>query len=460
VQVAENGHRLLVVEFEKRLLEIGRSIRPRRNTHHHSGTTNEPAKGNKGFEPTTRLTVLGVLRQRDYRLLLLGLAVSDIGTVMLYTTLPFYIFVRTGSTLATGAMLIAQMLPRILVGSIAGVLVDRWRARPTMIAGDLLRAAILLPLLAVQSRGTLGIVYAVAVAEGCVHQFFGSSFNASLPRLVGSENLPAANAINHISNGVERLIAPVTGGALLLSVGLPAVVILDSASYLFSALMLTLISIPGAAVLNQGEVPVAGIKQEWLDGIRVATQKSAIRNLLLIFGLDSVASGMGSVLLVPFANGVLGANALQYGSMLSVRAVGGLFGGLTAGSLGRRVPARRLWSVANVAVGVVLLAQLAIRAIQPVTVLMVPSGLFANLGTVSERTLLMTGFPDRHRGRLFGVWESFTGILLVMGMAIASFLGNPVGVVPIYALAALLSVVTGVIAGRVLVHPSTGPIQE
>jgi hypothetical protein len=224
--------------------------------------------------------------------------------------------------------------------------------------------------------------------------------------------------------------------------------------------MLTLISIPGAAVLNQGEVPVAGIKQEWLDGIRVATQKSAIRNLLLIFGLDSVASGMGSVLLVPFANGVLGANALQYGSMLSVRAVGGLFGGLTAGSLGRRVPARRLWSVANVAVGVVLLAQLAIRAIQPVTVLMVPSGLFANLGTVSERTLLMTGFPDRHRGRLFGVWESFTGILLVMGMAIASFLGNPVGVVPIYALAALLSVVTGVIAGRVLVHPSTGPIQE
>jgi MFS family permease len=404
--------------------------------------------------------VLGVLRQRDYRLLLLGLAVSDIGTVMLYTTLPFYIFVRTGSTLATGAMLIAQMLPRILVGSIAGVLVDRWRARPTMIAGDLLRAAILLPLLAVQSRGTLGIAYAVAVAEGCVHQFFGSSFNASLPRLVGSEHLPAANAINHISNGVERLIAPVTGGALLLSVGLPAVVILDSASYLFSALMLTLISIPGAAVLNQGEVPVAGIKQEWLDGIRLATQKPAIRNLLLIFGLDSVASGMGSVLLVPFANGVLGANALQYGSMLSVRAIGGLFGGLTAGSLGRRVSARRLWSVANVAVGVVLLAQLEIRAIQPVTVLMVPSGLLANLGTVSERTLLMTGFPDRHRGRLFGVWESFTGILLVIGMAIASLLGHPVGVVPIYALAALLSIVTGVIAERVLVRPSPGPIQE
>jgi MFS family permease len=357
-------------------------------------------------------------------------------------------------------VLIAQMLPRILVGSIAGVLVDRWKARPTMIAGDVLRVVILLPLLGVQSRGTLWIVYAVAVAEGCVHQFFGSSFNASLPRLVGSEHLPAANAINHISNGVERLIAPVAGGAILLSVGLPAVVMLDAASYLFSALMLTLISIPAAAVLNQGEVPVAGIKQEWLDGLRLATQKPAIRNLLLMFGLDSMASGMGSVLLVPFANGVLGANALQYGSMLSVRAVGGLLGGLTAGSVGRRLPAGQLWSVANVAVGVVLLAQLAIRAIQPVTVLMVPSGLFANLGTVSERTLLMTGFPDRHRGRLFGVWESFTGILLVIGMAIASLLGNPVGVVPVYALAALLSIVTGVIAERVLVRPSPGPIQE
>jgi hypothetical protein len=49
-----------------------------------------------------------------------GLAVSDIGTIMLYTTLPFYVFVRTGCTLATGAMFVAQLLPRILVGSLAG----------------------------------------------------------------------------------------------------------------------------------------------------------------------------------------------------------------------------------------------------------------------------------------------------------------------------------------------------
>ena len=393
--------------------------------------------------------MLAVLRQRDYRLMLFGLGVSGIGSLMLYVTLPFYIYLRTRSVLATGGMFIAQVLPRIVFGSIAGVLVDRWPARRTMIAGDLLRALVVLPLLLVRSVDTLWIVYAVMIAEGCVHQVFGSSFNASLPRLVGPQHLPAANAVNHISGSIEGLIAPALGGAVLLTVGLPAIVALDTASYLFSAVLLAMISIPGVVRETSGQETL-GLKREWLEGIRLAGRRASIRNLLLFFGMLALAQGMWSVLFVPFANGVLGANALQYGFMVSVRGVGGLLGGLAAGSIVRRVQAGRLWPMAYAGFGVTLIAQLVIRAIQPVTALMIPAGLFANLGIVSGRTLLMTAFPDQHRGRLFGVWESFTGILLILGMAVASFFAKPIGVVPTYAGAAVVLLVTSGLAAVLL----------
>ncbi len=99
--------------------------------------------------------MIATLRQRDFSLLWFGGVLSVIGDLFLFIALPFFVYERTGSALATGAMFAAETLPRLLFGSVAGVFVDRWDRKRTMVLSDLSRALILLPLLAVAAEVVL-----------------------------------------------------------------------------------------------------------------------------------------------------------------------------------------------------------------------------------------------------------------------------------------------------------------
>jgi len=125
-----------------------------------------------GSGPRGSVLVFSLLRRRNFALLWIGGLTSGVGSAMLFIALPFYVYARTHSALATGAMFIAEMAPAVLLGSAAGVFVDRWDRRRTMIVADLARAALLLLLLAADTRDRLWIIYAVACAESALSQFF------------------------------------------------------------------------------------------------------------------------------------------------------------------------------------------------------------------------------------------------------------------------------------------------
>ena len=159
--------------------------------------------------------MLTVLRQRNFALLWSGQLISLIGDWVLVITLPFYVFQVTGSVLASGAMFIVQVLPRVFFGSLAGVFVDRWDRRWTMVGADLSRAALLLVLLAVRSGNLLWIAYAVGTVEALISLFFTPARNALVPNIVSEEDLMAANSLDGIADNITRLIGPPIGGALL-----------------------------------------------------------------------------------------------------------------------------------------------------------------------------------------------------------------------------------------------------
>ncbi|HCI79913.1 MAG TPA: MFS transporter, partial [Ktedonobacter sp.] len=70
--------------------------------------------------------MLALFRQRNFSLLWIGNFISMMGDWILLVALPFYVFLRTGSALASGAMFIVEVIPTLLLGSVAGVFVDRW----------------------------------------------------------------------------------------------------------------------------------------------------------------------------------------------------------------------------------------------------------------------------------------------------------------------------------------------
>src|ERR671938_1768072 len=133
--------------------------------------------------------MLATLRRRDFALVWLAGLISMMGDWVLFVALPIYVYQLTGSALATSVMFASQMVPALLLGSVAGVFVDRWDRKRTMVVANLLLAFGLLPLFAVRSAEWLWLVYLVGFVESAIVQFFKPAERALLPQLVAEEHL-------------------------------------------------------------------------------------------------------------------------------------------------------------------------------------------------------------------------------------------------------------------------------
>ena len=106
--------------------------------------------------------MIETLRNRNFALLWLSQLISMTGDWVIFIALPLYMYQQTGSALATGAMFISNTLPRLLVGSVAGVFVDRWDRKRTMIVADFVRAALVILLLGVIAAEQLWLIFPLA----------------------------------------------------------------------------------------------------------------------------------------------------------------------------------------------------------------------------------------------------------------------------------------------------------
>src|SRR4051794_275588 len=151
-------------------------------------------------------------RHRDLRLLLSAGLVSLGGDWVLGVGLAYSVYALTGSTLASAATLLSSFLPQVLVGSIAGVFVDRWDRKRTMVVANLVLAVGLLPLLLVHGADRIWLVYAVLAGESVVEVFFAPAEQALLPRVVPDSDLVAANGLNGQVQNLARLMGSGVGG--------------------------------------------------------------------------------------------------------------------------------------------------------------------------------------------------------------------------------------------------------
>jgi MFS family permease len=410
--------------------------------------------------------MLTALRQRNFALLWIGQLISILGDWVLFVALPFYVYDLTGSVLATGAMFMVQTLPRLLLGSLAGVFVDRWDRKRTMVIAELLQAFVLLPLLLVRSRESVWLVYIFALVEVTIAQFFLPAKNAIIPNLVGEEHLTEANSLNWLSENVARLIGPLLGGALLAAFGLTGVVLADSLSFLISAALIALIALAPAP---SGERAAADLRppsdwrsaliavwREWTGGLRLVRQDRLIVGLFITFGIVMVWEGIIISLLVPFVSGVLGGGEIEFGWLMSAQAAGGLLGAFIIPRAAKVIAPSRLIALSGVILGLLILALTTTRSIPVAMGLFVLAGIALIGFFVTSMTMAQNSTADEYRGRVFGVFNTTNALMTLVGMGLASGLADLVGVLPIIGLGGLLYFVAAGVALVMLRAPADG----
>ena len=399
--------------------------------------------------------MFGVLRQRNYALLWVGQLISVFGDWVLLIALPFYIFDLTGSALATGAMFMASNLPRVLLGSVAGVFVDRWDRRRTMIATDLLRAALMLTLLTVHSIHWLWIVYLVAFTQALIAQFFTPAKNAIIPLLVSEPDLIAANTLNSVSQNLTRLVAPALGGALYGLFGLVSVVWIDSASFLISGVLIVGIALP--AIQREPNATPPGrawiaVWSEWRDGLRLMRADPTITAIFAATGTAMIGEGFFSVMLVPFVKEILHGGPQDFGLLASAQAIGGLIGSLFIGRIGRTIRPGILIPISGFLFGLSDIALATLPGHGGLPPLLVGVVAISLAGapvvgfTVGLQTLLQSSAADAYRGRVFGAYGATVAFMTLIGQAMASVFGNRFSVVPIFTLAGCFEFLGGLVA--------------
>jgi MFS family permease len=397
----------------------------------------------------------GLLRRRDFGLLWTGGLISETGDWFLLVGLPVWVLQVTGSSLVTATVFLVGLLPGLVVGPLAGVLVDRWDRRRTLVAVSLAQAAFLLPLLAVDGRHRLWVVYLVMAAEAALAQLNDPARNALVPTLVARDDLVGANALIGLNANLARLAGSPLGGLLVELAGLPGLVIGDAVSFLVGAALLGLVRRPPRAEpAEPREVSTApappGVVGEWVDGLRVTLGDRGLRWGLVVNGLAAVAQGIFTVLFVLFVTRELGGDGADVGLLRGVQAIGGLLGGLVVVGLARRLEPGRLLGVSLLVFAAVDLAIWNGPALTTGEWLYL--GLFVaagipGIGFLTGLTALVQERTDEaYLGRVFATYYgSFNGLMAV-GMLLAGLLGDPVGVVPVLNGQAGLYLLAGVVA--------------
>jgi predicted MFS family arabinose efflux permease len=394
------------------------------------------------------------LQGRGLRLLLAAGLVSLTGDWVLRVGLAYYVYALTGSTVASALTLLASFVPQIALGSVAGVFVDRWSPRRTMVAADLALALGLLPLLAVDRAGDIWVVYAVLAWEGAAQQFFTPAEQAVLPSLAADADLPAANALAGQNRDVSRLVGSALGGLLVAAGGLAPLVLVDAASFLVSALLL--VRLPAVPRAPAGAVGgrLRGLRHEWADGLRVATRHPVLRTILAFLAITCVGEGVMGTLFAPFVRSVLHGSGRDYGVVMAAQAIGGIAGGLLAASLGDRFDTARTLGCAAIAFGALDLAlflyPLVWVAVWPGTVIIAVVGIPGAFLIAAALTLIQRHAGDAHRGRVFGALGVVEGVAVVAGTLTAGFLARSLGIVAVLAVQGAGYVLAGALVLAVL----------
>ncbi len=387
--------------------------------------------------------MLRILRQPNFAKLWLGGLISMIGDWALIVGLPFEIYRRTGSTLMSGLMVLSFLVPSILLGSIAGVFVDRWDRRRLMVIIDLVLAVAILPLLLIDAVG-IWIAFAVLVASSSLDQLFGPAETALLPNLLenADDDLVTANALNGMNNHLARMMGPVVGGVVLAVGGLTAVTIVDAASFLVAAALIWSIRsqrtrAPRADSLeHRAATAWRRLLHEWREGLGLVWRHPVLRALLAFFVITRIGEGLTATLFVPWAKDALvDGGSTGYGLLLATQAIGGLAGAVVIGRMGSRIDPLRLVILSALAFGVIDLGLFTYPAIYPyigpalvvMVVVGVPgAGMMAGINTLEQQLA-----SDSHRGRVIGALGAIGAFGSLIGAIGAGILGETVPIVPL-----------------------------
>lgn len=383
----------------------------------------------------------GFLINRNFRLLAIGQAISNMGDFVYSTTLLIWVFMLTHSAAAVSGVLIAQYLPVFILGPIAGVFVDRWNRRRTMVVSDAMRAFIALLPLFVPLFFRLPTIYGSVFLISTFSRFFMPARAGMLQVIVAEEKQPQAASISQATFALSFIIGPAIASPLYFAVGPVIACIINAVSFLISAISVQAIRASKEELHPYNktidENASGGIKvilRELLAGLRFVVHTRALLVVVFLILIAMFGGGALNALDIIFVSQRLQVSSSLYGPLVAVGGLGTLLGAIGAGFLSKKVMPRHILagSVFLLGLGLVIYAFQTqyILAIVVMFITGVPQGGI----DVGFTPILLGTTPRSLIGRVESVIETAMYGISLISIALAGYLGQFIPVYIIYAI--------------------------
>jgi DHA3 family macrolide efflux protein-like MFS transporter len=349
---------------------------------------------------------------------------------------------------------IAYRLPIVFVGPIAGVFVDRWPLKPTLISSDLLRAGLALLLIPAAS---LWQVYGVLAALSCVSAFFGPAQTVTIRSHVPIAGLMSANALMQIAFMGSRIIGPSIAGVLVYSFTPRVCYAIDVISFLVSAGLIASVAIVRpASLLAPAGSSTNRIHQIWID--MKAGWSFIIHHSAILFFVIAMAAGLFTIgcfgpLISIYVRDTLRADPGLFGFVSGMVGVGLLVGTQIIRQIARQAWSSDtglvLWGLFGIGAGVLLLGAVPHIAATFAATFIIGFAFAAIM--VPASTLIQRETPPDMLGRVGSTNASVIFLGQILGLAASGVLAEFVGVRTVFFLCAALSVALAA-AGRMFLQ--------
>lgn len=382
----------------------------------------------------TKASTFTVFSKRSFTLLWSAQLISSMGNALTMLAASILVFRLTGSALSVGLMLISTAGPSILVGLLAGVIVDRYD-RKRILCGSILLRIIVVALIPVLVPLSLYWVFVLVALNSSFMQFFESAYSSALLELASDNELSAANSMMAISSVGSTTVGFAAAGMLTSNSNPFLPFYVNAAAYLIVALLILATRIPPAPVI--ADTSILAVGSNLLAGLRTVRDLPVLRSLLLILIPFFLIFGLQNSLFLPFAMKTLGGTEFEFGVLQAVEAVGIVLGSFMMAQVADRIREGQ-WLVLSFCLMALAGVCYSFSSTIPILIILVGMAGFVYAPSFIGRQLaIQRATPGEMRGRVNSAFFVIRDVMIIIGMSLAG-LGDFLSVRQLYLISSLL----------------------
>jgi DHA3 family macrolide efflux protein-like MFS transporter len=365
-----------------------------------------------------------------------GQAFSLVGSALVQFALIWWLTETTGSAKTLALATTASLLPTIVLGPIAGTLVDRWSRKWVLVVSDGLIAALtaLLGALFWLDIAQVWHVYAILLLRSAADCFQNPAMVSSTSLMVPQDQLARVTGMNSTLQGVMRFVAPPLGALLLALVNVRGILPLDVATAAVAIFPLFVIHIPQPAAEAAAGAGLRSVAQGFVEGLRYVWDWHGLRFLVATAALWAIVAQPIIAFLPLLVTDHFGGGALELGWLQSAMGIGMIVGGLLLSAWGGFQ--RRMATSLAGTFGVVL--SFLVTSVAPANALWVGIASYALLGVAVAvhssglRAAQQAVVAPEMQGRFFAINQSLFSAMGPLALSVAAPLADVFGVRPFW----------------------------